>query len=136
MNDSIHDLIQGIFNTFLFVMSVMFSILLLGVVTKRSVSMDAAGYNRAVYVKMDVYDKVYTIKGSSVLDTICKIASEKADVLVRINGEVLSRTMLDGMCTGETKAIVSFYQRIYTDKEYKICFNEDSKVLDVAEEDG
>lgn len=136
MGDGLNELIQGIFNTFLFVMSVMFSMLLLGVVTQRSASVYDVGDSRALYVKMDVYDKEYTIKGSGVLDTICKIASEKTGVLVRINGEMLSRTMLDGMCMGEAKAIVSFYRQVYTDKEYKICFNEDSNVLDVAEEDG
>lgn len=136
MNDSVLELVQGIFNTFLFAMSVMFIVLLIGIVTHRSASMDAAGDNRIVYKKEAVEDSVYTIKGSSIIDTICKMISASEDVKVNINGVTLSEAVLHALYMEEMEAISDFYRMIDADKEYTVYFEYgDIKLLEIVEAD-
>lgn len=99
--------------------------------------MDVIEDNRIIYEKAaDAEDNVYTIKGSSIMDTICRLISDGADMEVTVNGMLISEAVLDGICVDEAWAIAEFYELICADKDYAVCFRyDDIKSLEITEED-
>jgi len=126
MNENVLELMQGIFNILLFIVSVTFSMLLFNTMVQRSVSMDISTDNKNIYGKVVVDDSLYAIKGSSVIDMVCKMVSDNADMKVMVDDMVLEEDVVAGVCIGEPECISRFYEFINIDKDYVISFGYDS----------
>lgn len=122
MNESVLELIHGIFNTFLFIMSVVFSFFLLGIVYERSISAEALGSDgRIIYTKQSVRDNLYTVRGSSIIDAVKKVP----DAEIIIDEDSLDKELMEGVYNDEAEDIKAFYEVIGADKAYEMYYKYD-----------
>lgn len=122
MNESVLELLHGIFSTFLFIMSVTFSVVLLDNVIVRSTSAVAVWDSRNIYMKETcVYDE-FIINGSSVIDSVCMLN----EVRLMVDGEAVKPEIINGICEDRPEYIRAFYEVVDAYKEYGVQYEYDS----------
>ncbi len=124
MNESVLELVHGIFNTFLFIMSVVFSFSLLGIVYERSISAEAlSSDSRIIYTKQSARDNLNTISGSSIIDAVRRVS----DAEIIIDESSLDEELVAGVYNEEPEDIKAFYEAIGADKVYEMYYEYDDE---------
>ncbi len=124
MNESVLELVHGIFNTFLFIMSVVFSFSLLGTVYVRSISAEAlSSDSRIIYTKQNKGDYINTISGSSIIDAVRLVPH--AEII--IDKSALGEELMAGVYNEEPEDIKAFYEIIDADKVYEMYYEYDDE---------